>query len=146
MLAELAAANAAFAVIKTTVQNGGDLAKIANKIADYTYNKTDIEKKAREDKSKGNASADLESFMALEQIRDQEVQLKEMMIWAGNPGEWDRWQKFQAEARVQRQEEEKEREAFATEMYNNIGWALVAVTGILGLAGLAYLAIWLKGL
>jgi hypothetical protein len=37
------------------------------------------------------------------------------MIWAGRPGLWDDWVKFQAQARVQRQQEEAEREAWTTE-------------------------------
>jgi hypothetical protein len=47
MLAELAAANAAFAVIKVAVQNTGDLTKVAHKIAEYSGAKTAIERQAR---------------------------------------------------------------------------------------------------
>ena len=49
--------------------------------------------------------------MALEEIKKQETYLKELMIWAGRPGLWDDWAKFQAQARVQRQQEQAEREA-----------------------------------
>jgi hypothetical protein len=44
--------------------------------------------------------------MALEQIREQEEQLKQIMIYAGRPGLWSDWQKFQAKARIQRREDE----------------------------------------
>jgi hypothetical protein len=44
--------------------------------------------------------------MALEQIREQEEQLKQLMIYAGRPGLWGDWQKFQAKARIQRRDEE----------------------------------------
>ena len=44
MLAELAAANAAFAIIKTAVQNTGDLTRVAHKISEYSDAKSKIEK------------------------------------------------------------------------------------------------------
>ena len=102
MLAELAAANAAFAVIKTAVQNGSDIAKAGNAIAKFVGAKEDLQKKANK-KGGGN---DLEEFMALEQIREQEEQLKQIMIYTGRPGLWHDWQRFQAKARVARREEQ----------------------------------------
>ena len=44
--------------------------------------------------------------MALEKIKEQEEQLKQIMIYAGRPGLWNDWQKFQAKARVARREAE----------------------------------------
>lgn len=104
MLAELAAANAAFSVIKTAVQNGGDIAKAGSAIAKFVGAKQDLERKSQK---KGNSS-DLEEFMALEQIREQEEQLKQIMIYTGRPGLWNDWQRFQAKARVARKEAEDE--------------------------------------
>jgi hypothetical protein len=102
MLAELAAANAAFSVIKAAVQNGSDIAKAGNSIAKFVGAKEDLQKKA----SKKGGGSDLEEFMALEQIREKEDQLKQLMIYAGRPGLWGDWQRFQAKARVARREEE----------------------------------------
>jgi hypothetical protein len=102
MLAELAAANAAFAVIKQAVQNGSDIAKAGSAIAKFVGAKEDLQRKSQK---KGNR-ADIEEFMALEQIREQEEQLKQLMIYAGRPGLWGDWQKFQAKARIQRRDEE----------------------------------------
>jgi hypothetical protein len=45
--------------------------------------------------------------MALEQIREKEEQLKQIMIYAGRPGLWGDWQRFQAKARVERREAEQ---------------------------------------
>jgi hypothetical protein len=102
MLAELAAANAAFSVIKQAVQNGSEIAKAGSAIAQFVGAKEDLQRKAQK---KGNR-ADLEEFMALEQIREQEEQLKQIMIYAGRPGLWSDWQKFQAKTRIQRREDE----------------------------------------
>ena len=103
MLAELAAANAAFQVIKTAVQNGKEIASAGSAIANFVGAKEQLQKKAQK---KGGGS-DLEEFMALEQIREQEEQLKQIMIYAGRPGLWGDWQRFQAKARIARREAEE---------------------------------------
>ena len=103
MLAELAAANAAFQVIKTAVQNGKEIASAGKAIANFVGAKEQLQKKAQK---KGGGS-DLEEFMALEQIREQEEQLKQIMIYAGRPGLWGDWQRFQAKARIARREAEE---------------------------------------
>ena len=70
MLAELAAANAAFSVIKSFVSNGKELTGCAKQISDFVFSKEQLEKKASKQKSKGGGSA-LEEFMALEQIKEK---------------------------------------------------------------------------
>ena len=92
MLAELAAANAAFSVIKQCVSNGKEIAAAGNAIAQFVGAKEKLQQKAQK---KGGGS-DLEEFMALEQIRQQEAELKQFMIYAGRPGLWNDWQRFQA--------------------------------------------------
>jgi hypothetical protein len=42
--------------------------------------------------------------MALEQLRQQEEDLRERMVYAGRPGMWGDWLKFQAQAARQRRE------------------------------------------
>ena len=118
MLAELAAANAAFAVIKTAVQNGKDIAAAGSAIANFVGAKEDLQRKASK---KGNGS-DLEEFMALEQIREQEEQLKQIMIYVGRPGLWGDWQRFQAKARIARREAEV---AAAKRRQKMIDWTLI---------------------
>ena len=102
MLAELAAANAAFAVIKQAVQNGKEIAAAGNAVAEFVGAKEKLQAKAQK---KGGGS-DLEEFMALEKLKQQEDELKTIMIYAGRPGLWHDWQKFQAKARVARREAE----------------------------------------
>ena len=106
MLAELAVANAAFAVIKEAVQNSGDIMNAGQALFDYFDTKSVIQKKANE---KGEGKSDLEEFMALEQLKKQEAELKQMMIYQGRPGMWQDWLRFQVEARQRREEAEKER-------------------------------------
>jgi len=100
MLAELAAANAAFAVIKGALANGKELSALGGRVFDYFDNKAKLQEKATQ---KGGGS-DMEEFMALEQLKAQEEHLRESMIYAGRAGMWEDWVKFQAQAARRRRE------------------------------------------
>jgi hypothetical protein len=104
VIAEIMLANAAFGAIKETIQNGGDLLSAGQKLFDYFDAKSTIQKKARE----GGMKSDLEEFMALEKLKQQEAELKQMMIYQGRGGMWDDWQQFQVEARKKREKAEAE--------------------------------------
>jgi hypothetical protein len=104
MLAELAIANAAFSVIKETIQNGGDILSAGQSLFNYFDNKAVIQKKAKD----GGMKSDLEEFMALEQLKKQEAELRNMMIYQGRGGMWDDWMQFQVEARKKREKAEAE--------------------------------------
>lgn len=137
MLAELAAANAAFAIIKQAVSNGRDLANAGSAIADFVGAKEELRKKGEKKKRSPFAGGgDLEEFMALEKIKEQEEQLREMMVWAGRPGMWADWQKFQTEARKARQKAE---EARARRKKKIIEITLLTVLGIVGLGVLGFI-------
>tara|TARA_R100000388_G_scaffold28659_1_gene22231 strand:- start:186 stop:629 length:444 start_codon:yes stop_codon:yes gene_type:complete len=127
MLAELAAANAAFGVIKSFISNGKELASCGKQISDFVFAKEQIQKKANKQKAKGHAGGDLEEFMALEKIKQQEEELKQIMIYVGRPGLWQDWQKFQAEARKSRRYAEKMAERRRQEMIEIAGWVFGVV-------------------
>jgi hypothetical protein len=107
MLLELAAANAAFAVIKEAVQNSGDLMAAGESLFKFFDSKAELQKKAQS--SNGSDRGDLEAFMALEQLKKQEEELKEMMIYQGRAGLWTDWLKFQLEAKKKREAVEREK-------------------------------------
>lgn len=107
MLVELAAANAAFNVIKAALNNGKELSALGSRVFDYFDNKAKIQEKATKKAAGGAARSDMEEFMALEQLNAQETELRERMIYAGRPGLWDDWVKFQAQA-ARRRREDKE--------------------------------------
>ena len=141
MLAELAAANAAFGIIKSFVSNGKDLASCGKQISDFVFAKEQIQKKASKQKAKGVGGGDLEEFMALEKIKQQEEELKQIMIYVGRPGLWQDWQKFQAEARKSRRYAEKMAEKQRQDMIEIVGWvfgiAVFCIIVILMVYGLA---------
>ena len=141
MLAELAAANAAFSVIKQAVQHGGDIAKAGSAIAKFVGAKEDLQKKA----SRKGGGSDLEEFMALEQIREQEEQLKQIMIYAGRPGLWHDWQRFQAKARIARREAEQERRRKLKHHFEVFLIALLLILGLTVLACIVLLVLHAQG-
>jgi hypothetical protein len=106
MLAELAVANAAFAVIKEAVQNSGDIKKAGQALFDYFDAETVIKEKASKlDPTK----SDLQEFVALEILNEQQEELKNYMIYGGRPGMYQDWLAFKVKARQRREEAEKER-------------------------------------
>jgi len=100
MIAEIAAANAAFAVIKSALANGKELHQLGSRVFDYFDNKAVIQEKS----TKNGGGSDMEEFMALERFKQQEEELRERMVYAGRPGMWDDWVKFQAAAARKRRE------------------------------------------
>jgi hypothetical protein len=123
MLVELAAANAAFAVIKETVSNGGDIMAAGAKLFTYFDNKNAIQKKA-------DGGNDMEAFAALEQIKTQEAELKRMMVYHGRAGLWDDWLEFQKQAKHKRIAAEKAaaraKAARIAKAWAIAGWSLIA--------------------
>ena len=139
MLAELAIANAAFSVIKETIQNGGDIMAAGKSVFDFFDNKTKIAKKATD------SGSDSEAFFALETIKQNEKQLKEMFIYQGRAGLWDDWQAFQVEARKKRDAEaraialkKRKRIQMVKDIFSAIAVILLGITGI----GVVLLLIW----
>ncbi len=145
MLLELAAANAAFAVLKDVVSNGQDLMSAGSAIYDYFDNKSALAKKANE-KSGGSNRSDLEEYMALEVLKKQELELREMMQWHGRAGLWDDWLKFQSEAKRKREEKARQkvlkRQRFIGRI-KDIGMIILVVVLLGGLGLIIGWAIWM---
>jgi len=137
MLAEIAAANAAFAVIKSAIQNGREIADVANKVGEYVDATESLRKKGEKRKRKGHT--DLQEFLHLEKMKQREEELKQWMIYAGRPGLWQDWQKFQAQARKARLEAVEARRR-KVKQYTEI--ATIVFFSILGSFGIAALVVW----
>jgi hypothetical protein len=145
MLAELALANAAFSVIKEAVANSGDIMAAGESLFKYFDNKAVIQKKAS---AKGGSDrGDLEEFMALEQLKKQEEELREMMIYQGRAGLWTDWLKFQLEAKKKREAAEREKVLKKQRFIQRIkdtGMIILVVVLLGGLGLIIGAAIWLS--
>lgn len=142
MLAELAVCNAAFGVIKQAVANGKSIADCGEFVANFVNGKADLEKKLHKKRNSlfsGGADHDLEEFMALEKIKQNEIELKEFMMLFGRNHLWDDWLRFQAEQRKRRQEEEKKRKKRVHDIVVGILVTVLIIIGLVVLAGVVAL-------
>jgi len=103
MLLEIAAANAAFGIIKEALTNGKELYEVADTVGSYFDNKSIIAKKAKQ----GGNGDELSAFMELQRLKKEEDWLKEYLIYAGDPGMWDAWLQFQSDRKRQREADAK---------------------------------------
>jgi hypothetical protein len=146
MLAELAAANAAFSIIKQAVQNGKELQEASGAIVKFVGAREELSRRAKKKKKPGVQTSELEEFMALEKLKQQEAQLKELMIWTGRPGLWNDWQKYQAEARKSRRVQEALARKRREEFIQAFAIILGILVGIAGVTGLVFWALFLRAL
>jgi hypothetical protein len=145
MLAELAVANAAYAVIKETIGNGKDLMDAASALSQWFDSKNSLQKKANE---KGGVNrSDLEEFAALEKLKQQEEELKLTMIYSGRGGLWDDWLKFQSDAKRKREEAERQKVLRKQRIIGRIkdGFMILLIVALLGGIGVIIgFAIWMS--
>ena len=110
MLEMLVAANSAFAIIKQTIQNGRELTSVGSQIATLVGAEEQLKQDLHKKKNSiwtnflGKTDNDLEEFMALEEIRVKNDQLREFMQLYGRAGLYNDYVAFCAEARKKRRQ------------------------------------------
>ena len=133
MLAELAAANAAFGVIKQAIANSRELADVGKSIASFVGAEEDLKAKAEAKKKSpwnklmGKDATDFAAVLALEKINQQKAQLQSHMRLYGRPGMYDAWVEYQAKARTARKEAQKQREKERQEFLEIIMWLFIVI-------------------
>ena len=144
MLAELAVATAAFKTVKSFISEGKELYDMGEQLYSYFDAKSNLQKAVN--KSTKSDKSDLEEFLALEKIKAQEDELRELMIYTGRPGMWTDWLKFQSAAAQRRDEERKEqlrkKAKFEQDLYNffEIGVIVCLVVGVVvGISWVVYM-------
>ena len=134
MLAELAIANAAFAVIKQTLMNGKEISDAGKAVGDYFGAEKDIQIQA------ANGSSDnlLEAFQAKKQLEKQEAELKFLLNKQSLLG-YHEFQQFKAQFSRDRKEAEKEKlrkkAASSKALQENLGIALKVASVLLLIMG-----------
>ena len=140
MIAELAAFNAAFGVVKAAINNGRDIASCAKQIGDMIGAQEDL--KARGEKKRnsvwsalaGKDTNDFEEFMALEKIKEQRKELLSALQLYGRPGLKDDFIRFEIEARKARREAEIEAQKNREKL---IEWGVGGILVLLGIVAFA---------
>jgi len=108
ILESIAAASAAYEVIKTAINQGREGAGLIGAVGKFLSAEEDIKEAVQKKKNSpltaitGGEEGDWEEFQALEQIREQRKELESYIRLYGKAGQWDRWVQWQAEARRQR--------------------------------------------
>jgi hypothetical protein len=149
LIAELAAFNAGFSVVKQFVANGRDLSDAMGAIGQMVGAKEELQKRGEKKKKSvlsilgGKTENDFEEFMALEKIKQIEKDLTSMMKLYGRPGLHDDWIRYQAEARKQRRQQALEEKKRKEQMWEYVGYLIAAIVFMSGLIGLV---LWLKWL
>ena len=109
ILESIAAANAAYSVIKTALGNGKETAGLIGAVGKFLTAEEDIKAAVQKKKNSpltaitGGEEGDWEEFQALEDIRQKRKELESYIRLYGAPGQLDRWIQWQTEARKQRQ-------------------------------------------
>jgi len=117
MIAELAAFNAAFGVVKAAIGNGKDIMSCAKHIGDMIGAEEQLRARGERKKNSllsqlaGKQANDFEEFMAIEKMKESRKQLLQAMQLYGRGGLKDDFLKFEAEARKKRRADAKAREA-----------------------------------
>ena len=113
ILESIAAANAAYSVIKTALGNGRETAGLISAVGKFLSAEEDIKDAINKKKASpitmitGSSEGDWKEFQHLENLRQKRKELESYCRLYAPPGTWDRWQQWQAEARKQRQAAKK---------------------------------------
>jgi len=113
ILESIAAANAAYSVIKTALGNGKETAGLISAVGKFLSAEEDVKDAVNRKKNSpitaitGSSEGDWEEFQHLENLRQKRAELESYCRLYAPPGTWDRWQQWQAEARKQRQAAKK---------------------------------------
>ena len=140
MIAELAAFNAAFGVVKAAIGNGRDIMSCAKQIGDMIGAEEQLRARGERKKNgflsqlSGKQANDFEEFMAIEKMKESRAQLLEAMVYSGRGGLKDDFLKFEIEARKKRRAEAKAREARkqAVIEWVLVGATMIVLTGVIG--------------
>ena len=142
MLAELAAVNAAFSVVKQFVANGRELSDCFQQISTITNAKEDLKNRHQKKKNSvwsslsGQTDDDIEEFMALEKIKQAEYELESMIKIYGRAGLWEDWIRFQAEARKRRIKEKDDIRKAAIKRNEYFSYFIGAIVFVVGIYAL----------
>ena len=151
ILESIAAASAAYEVIKTAINQGREGAGLIGAVGKFLSAEEDIKEAVQKKKNSpltaitGGEEGDWEEFQALEQIREQRKELESYIRLYGRAGQWDRWVQWQAEARKQRAAAKKAAALRREEMLEQIQVAtgiVLAITTVV--VSIYYLGVYME--
>ena len=151
ILETIAAANAAYSVIRKCLENGREVKDMVGQGGKFLTAEEELQEAVKKKKSNpitaitGGQEGDWEEFQALERIREQRRELESWCRLYAPAGTWARWQSYQVEARKRRQEAKKAAQKAYEKRMEQIQIAsgiLLAVT--VCVLGIYYLGVYLE--
>ena len=151
ILETIAAANAAYSVIRTCIQNGREGADLMASVGKFLTAEDDIKKAVQKKKNSpltaitGGEEGDWEEFQALENIKQKRAELESYCRLYAPAGTWDRWIAWQNEARKQRQAARKAAQLAHEKKMEQLQIAagvMLAVTGVI--LAIYYLGVYME--
>jgi hypothetical protein len=103
-IAVVQTANVAIGAIKELIGNGKDLTDCGKELTTYFTAKSKIQLNA----SSLGSGDDLKLFLSLDKLKQQEYELKQLMIYTGRSGMWDDWIRFQNLQKKQRDNDKQQ--------------------------------------
>ncbi len=150
ILESIAAANAAYSVIKTALGNGKETAGLISAVGKFLSAEEDVRDAVNKKKNSpltaitGGSEGDWEEFQHLENLKQKRQELESYCRLYAPPGTWDRWQQWQAEARKQRQAAKKAAEKAREERNEAIATATgIGMAVIVVILGIYYLGVYM---
>ena len=98
-IAAIKVANEAIGAIKEFAGHVSSVGEMGPQLTKLADSKDQIQKKASE--------GDMDAFFALEKIRQQEAEIKQMFIYSGRAGLWDDYQRFMQTRKELREKEQQ---------------------------------------
>lgn len=150
ILESIAAANAAYSVIRTALSNGKETATLMGSIGKFLTAEEEIKSAVDRKKNSpltaitGGSEGDWEEFQALEDIRAKRAELESWCRLYAPSGTWDRWVSYEAKVRKERADAKKAAMKAREEKMEAIASAAgigIAITFLLG--ALYYLGVYL---
>jgi len=146
-IAVVTTANTAIGAVKELLKNGKDITDCAAQLGQYFDAKAEIQRKSG---SKQSTGSDLENFLHLEKLRQQEEELKNMLIYQGRANLYQDFLKYAAEAKRNRDEAlEAQKKAKIAKRKRNMALLrsmVIVFICVLGLAAVGGFIYWLANM
>jgi len=139
ILETIAAANAAYSVIKQCLENGREVNGLVGHVGKFLSAEDELKEAVKRKKNSpitaitGGQEGDWAEFQALEDIREKRRELESFCRLYAKPGTWDRWQQYQAEARKARKAAQKQKQKEREELVEVIMYCFAGLVAIFGI-------------
>ena len=151
ILESIAAANAAYSVIRQALGNGKETAGLIGAVGKFLSAEEEVKEAVQKKKNSpftaiaGGAEGDWEEFQALEEIRRKRAELESYVRLYCEPDTWNRWQQWQLDARKQRQAAKRAAHEAHQKKMEILGYIVAGVLAFAGAAtGIYYLGVYME--